>query len=158
MPDNNIVEESEIDALTGLCKKNKFSQMISEYYPDKKRIGVIFWDINGLKHINDMMGLRYGDFIVKTIASSIFKFVEEKTLAYRVGGDEFVMIVESATDERMKEMISAWQYDLDMKNRGRAKFSAAVGYAIGEGGSINDTINQAKLKMYADKLAKKTVQ
>lgn len=149
-------ETDEIDPLTRLYNKNKFTQMISEYYPEKGRLGVVFWDVNGLKNISDTFGLDYGDYVVSTIAASVLKFTDEKTLAYRVGGDEFVMIAEGADENRLNEIIQRWQFDLDIKNRGGGvKFSAAVGYATGEGKSIEDVISKAKSEMNADKLLSK---
>lgn len=146
----------EIDPLTRLYNKNKFTQMISDYYPEKGRLGVIFWDVNGLKNISDTFGLDYGDYVVSTIAASVLKFADEQTLAYRVGGDEFVMIAEGADENKLNEIIQRWQFDLDIKNRGGGvKFSAAVGYATGEGKSIEDVISKAKSEMNADKLLSK---
>ena len=143
---------SETDAMTQLYNKNKYRQMLQEYYPEKKRVGVIFWDVNGLKMINDTMGHDYGDYLISTVALSIAKFTDDKALAYRVGGDEFVMVVEDATEERINEIISGWQSDLDTKNRGaKIKLSAAVGYAFGEGKDIEEIVKTADTKMYADK-------
>ncbi len=143
---------SETDTMTQLYNKNKYVEMIKEYYPDIKKVGVIFWDVNGLKIINDSMGHDYGDYLISTVAMSIAKFTDDTALAYRVGGDEFVMIIEDATEEKIKSIIDGWQSDIDTKNKGtNIKLSAAVGYAIGSGKSIEDIVKEADSNMYTDK-------
>lgn len=143
---------SETDSMTQLYNKNKYCQMIQDYYPDKKNIGVIFWDVNGLKTANDTMGHDYGDYLISAIAMSIIKYTDEKALAYRIGGDEFVMIIEDTTEDSLNEIVEQWQNDLDTKNKnGKAKLSAAVGYAFGNGSSIEDIVREADSNMYADK-------
>lgn len=147
---------SETDAMTQLYNKNKYSQMIEDYYPDKDNLCVIFWDVNDLKTINDTMGHDYGDYLISTVGMSIFRFTDEKSLAYRVGGDEFVMIIEDPTEERINAVLDGWRSDLETKNKGaNIKLSAAVGYACGSGSNIEEVVKEADANMYADKQAAK---
>jgi len=142
--------------MTHLYNKNKYSQMIEDYYPDKDNLCVIFWDVNDLKTINDTMGHDYGDYLISTVGMSIFRFTDEKSLAYRVGGDEFVMIIEDPTEERINAVLDGWRSDLETKNKGaNIKLSAAVGYACGSGSNIEEVVKEADANMYADKQAAK---
>lgn len=155
----NLRKLSETDTMTQLYNKNKYFQMIKNYYPDIERVGVIFWDVNGLKTVNDTMGHDYGDYLISSVAMSIFKFTDEKALAYRIGGDEFVMVIEDATEEKIKEILEGWHRDLDMKNKGtKIELTAAVGYALGSGKEIDIIVKEADSNMYADKQAYKAKQ
>lgn len=150
---------SETDTMTQLYNKNKYVQMVKEYYPEVEKVGVIFWDVNGLKIVNDTMGHDYGDYLISTVAMSIIKFTDETALAYRTGGDEFVMVIENATEERIKEILDGWRSDLDMKNKGtKVELSSAVGYAIGKGEDIEEVVKEADANMYADKQASKAMR
>lgn len=143
---------SETDTMTQLYNKNKYVEMIENYYPNVKKIGVIFWDVNGLKHINDTMGHDYGDYLISTIASSIIKFADESSMTYRIGGDEFVMIAENPTEDDIKELIRLWKEELEIKNMGaKIRLSAAVGYAYGSGEDIDELIKRADADMYENK-------
>ncbi|MBQ8826773.1 MAG: GGDEF domain-containing protein [Oscillospiraceae bacterium] len=143
---------SETDTMTQMYNKNKYVEMLRDYYPTVKKVGVIFWDINGLKTVNDSMGHDYGDYLISSIASSVMKFADDSAMVYRIGGDEFVMIAENPTDEEINELISQWHDDIAIKNIGsKIKLSAAVGYAIGSGSVIAEVIKDADANMYEDK-------
>lgn len=150
---------SETDTMTQLYNKNKYVEMLKDYYPDVKSVGVIFWDVNGLKQVNDTMGHDYGDYLISTVAMSIVKFTDENAFAYRIGGDEFVMIVENAEEEMLLKIIEDWRNDLEMKNKGtKVELSAAVGYALGSGKNIEALVKEADANMYADKQASKSLR
>lgn len=143
---------SETDTMTQMYNKNKYVEMLRSYYPTVKKVGVIFWDINGLKNVNDNMGHDYGDYLISTIAASVMKFSDDSAMVYRIGGDEFVMIAENPTDEEINELISQWHDDIAIKNIGsKIKLSAAVGYAIGSGSVIDEVIKDADADMYENK-------
>ncbi len=79
------------DALTSVYNRNKFNRDIEEYH--KKAIddiGVAFFDINGLKEINDNQGHEAGDKLIQSAAKGINSVFLGDT--YRIGGDEFVVI------------------------------------------------------------------
>ncbi len=79
------------DALTTVYNRNKFNRDIEEYH--KKAIddiGVAFFDINGLKEVNDNLGHEAGDKLIKSAATGINSVFVGDT--YRIGGDEFVVI------------------------------------------------------------------
>ncbi len=79
------------DTLTSLYNRNKFNHDIEEYH--KKHIddiGVAYFDINGLKEVNDTKGHEAGDTLIKSAATGINSVFIGDT--YRIGGDEFVVI------------------------------------------------------------------
>ncbi len=79
------------DSLTSVYNRNKFNRDIEEY--NKKAIydiGVAFFDINGLKEINDNQGHEAGDKLIQSAAKGINSVFLGDT--YRIGGDEFVVI------------------------------------------------------------------
>lgn len=144
---------SEEDKMTSLYNRNKYIKMIQEYYPGIQNVGVIFWDVNGLKTTNDTLGHEYGDYLITSISDSIRELTEENKKAYRIGGDEFVMIVEDATEESIKNILKKWEKRMEQKNNvSKIRLSASVGYALGNGKELQEIINKADENMY---LAKK---
>jgi len=143
---------SEMDEMTKLYNRNKYRIMVKEYYPTIPKVGVIFWDVNGLKLINDTKGHEYGDLLIMSVASLVREFVNDSAKAYRIGGDEFVLIMENVTEEQLEQHVRAWNYRLKEKNEtSEFSISAAVGYSIGVGTDIEDTVKQADYYMYRSK-------
>lgn len=147
---------SEIDDMTQLYNKNKYLSMIKEHYPAIKEVGVIFWDVNGLKETNDTLGHVMGDKLIAAIADSIRGFTNDKCRAYRVGGDEFIMICEDENELKMNEIVNEWNKIIAENNKkSEIPLSAAVGYAAGKGENIGAIIKRADDRMYANKIAGK---
>lgn len=147
---------SEIDDMTQLYNKNKYLSMIKEHYPKVDKVGVIFWDVNGLKETNDTLGHVMGDKLIAAIADSIRGFTNDKCRAYRVGGDEFIMICEDENELKMNEIVNEWNKIIEENNKkSEIPLSAAVGYAAGNGEDIGAIIKRADDRMYANKIAGK---
>lgn len=147
---------SEIDDMTQLYNKNKYLSMIKDYYPKVEKVGVIFWDVNGLKETNDTLGYVMGDKLIAAIADSIRGFTNDKCKAYRVGGDEFIMICEDENELKMNEIVNEWNKIIAENNKeSEIPLSAAVGYAAGKGENIGAIIKRADDRMYANKIAGK---
>lgn len=147
---------SEIDDMTQLYNKNKYLSMIKDYYPKVEKVGVIFWDVNGLKETNDTLGHVMGDKLIAAIADSIRGFTNDKCKAYRVGGDEFIMICEDENELKMNEIVNEWNKIIAENNKeSEIPLSAAVGYAAGKGEDIGAIIKRADDRMYANKIAGK---
>ena len=80
------------DMLTGLYNRNRYIERLEAYKQvQDQQIGAIYIDLNGLKKVNDKQGHRAGDELIVRAAGTIAGIFAED--AYRVGGDEFVVIL-----------------------------------------------------------------
>ena len=80
------------DMLTGLYNRNRYIERLEAYKQvQDQQIGAIYIDLNGLKKVNDEQGHRAGDELIMRAAGTIAGIFAED--AYRVGGDEFVVIL-----------------------------------------------------------------
>lgn len=80
------------DMLTGLYNRNRYIGRLEAYKQvQDQQIGAIYIDLNGLKKVNDEQGHRAGDELIVRAAGAIAGIFAED--AYRVGGDEFVVIL-----------------------------------------------------------------
>lgn len=143
---------AELDGMTGLYNRSKYITMMSETYLNVKQIGVIFWDINFLKRTNDTKGHEVGDELILTVAHSIEKHATEKDAAYRIGGDEFVMVMQDADFRDVEKKLKEWKKTLDdLQKRTDIELSVAVGYASGTGDNFDRIIREADRMMYENK-------
>jgi len=86
----------QTDPLTNLPNRYRFNMDIQK----KENVSVIIFNIDKFKNINDIFGVKIGDLVLKKVASSLKKFFKEKKLkVYRIGADDFAVIVNS-TDKK----------------------------------------------------------
>ncbi len=92
------------DTLTSVYNRNKFNHDIEEYHKKPvKDIGIAYFDINGLKTVNDTQGHEAGDKLIKDSAIGINSVFTEDT--YRIGGDEFVVITHPVEKDAFEQNI-----------------------------------------------------
>lgn len=140
------MEKSSIDTLTGLFNRET-------YYRDTLKMqdsasGVVQYDMNGLKYINDNFGHLEGDKALSTIAETIMKSVKRSMYAYRLGGDEFIVIVNSGTKEDIERVVAKFK-----ENLSKTPYHCSIGYAYRNDKSVSfdELLKEAERKMYQDK-------
>lgn len=106
---NNFKNMANTDSLTGVRNKHAYSeseallnQRIRQNDIDK--LGVVVCDINGLKIVNDTQGHAAGDKLIKDACSLICEYFTHGAV-YRIGGDEFVVILQEKGFDTMHEVI-----------------------------------------------------
>lgn len=143
-----LEELSSYDTLTGLKNRNSYIDQIDvleNKTPDN--IGIIYIDLNGLKEANDKFGHAFGDERLKNVASVINKFFENDS--YRVGGDEFVVIITNIEENRF---VKRFNMLLDAINND-SSINVSVGYVYEQNPlSIEALITKADGIMYEEKL------
>ena len=143
---------AEIDGMTGVYNKTKYLEMIEGAYLKEERIAVIFWDINNLKKINDTMGHEKGDLLIKAVAETIKKLCTSNSKAYRIGGDEFVLIISGGRERTIRRKLNDWESALSQVSETvDIELSVSYGYAWGRGEELLNIINTADHMMYENK-------
>ena len=88
------------DALTGLPNRRLLDDRLAQAFNQAQRDGtgmsVLFIDLDRFKPINDQLGHEVGDLLLQEIAKRLKKSVRQGDTAARVGGDEFVILLQSA--------------------------------------------------------------
>ncbi len=123
---------------------------------------ILMIDVNFLKKMNDVYGHEQGNLYLQGAADLIRKIFGDK-YTYRIGGDEFVVILEGKAQEGIEEKIKAFKDEIarlqaDDSLQPWEKISAAVGIAKYEKGTHREpeeVLRKADEAMYADKLAMK---
>lgn len=134
------------DTLTSLYNRNKYNQVIEKFQNlNPKNMGVAFFDLNGLKQVNDEQGHKAGDIFIQNAAKNIASIFSNK--AFRIGGDEFVILYPEIDENLFEEKIQSVKKALKQNN-----VCISVGYAWKNGEYIlSELMKEADKKMYEDK-------
>jgi len=89
--------EAVIDSLTGMLNRKALASRVAEITQQSEitgqTVGVILADLDNFKHVNDSNGHATGDAILVDVAYALRKQLRAFDLAYRVGGEEFLVLV-----------------------------------------------------------------
>ena len=91
------------DPLTGLANRRLLVERAEHAFSvarrDNQRLGVLFIDLDRFKPINDNLGHAVGDLLLKAVANRIRRVIRESDTPARIGGDEFVVLLEMIQDD-----------------------------------------------------------
>lgn len=134
------------DMLTMLYNRNKYIEILDDGMNRKvNQTGVAYIDLNGLKKINDQQGHEAGDIRIRGAARIIWDIFPEH--AYRIGGDEFVVIVPEISEAEFEQKMQKLR-DVMLKN----EVSVSIGSVYGEKEeNLEQMLKEADQKMYVEK-------
>lgn len=109
--EQRLEQIARFDSLTGLATRRYFDERLSATVARGKRQGtplaLLYLDIDHFKQVNDQHGHASGDIVLREFGRRLKGCVREGDLAARIGGDEFVLLVEGAGSAADAEAIAA---------------------------------------------------
>jgi len=152
------------DALTGLYNRNYLNEVLQDY-SFCGNCAVIFFDVNNLKTVNDRLGHEGGDLLLSRCAKCLLEVCdEERAGAFRIGGDEFLMIIADIDDHGVQDYLTRVDQALMRANSEKEirdaglECSMASGYVIDQFAHLDKMIRTADANMYNNKKASKRAQ
>ncbi len=123
---------SYYDYMTGLHNRN-FMENKLEHITSTKDLGIVSLDLNGLKANNDYLGHDRGDYLLKQLANQMKKVADQLPNHYmaRIGGDEFLIVIEHSTKEQLIRIKSELLELCDNKDISK-QISVSIGIAFSE--------------------------
>lgn len=122
---------------------------------------IVFFDLDGLKIVNDTMGHEAGDLLIQAMADCIRYNLKDNMLAMRYGGDEFVLFGSFVHPDEVKSLVKDIRNSINMLNnssRYEFKLSTSIGGSAYKASEITDLsvlIDLADQNMYQEKRRKK---
>lgn len=97
--ESKLIYQASHDSLSGLPNRLLLLDRIEQAFllaqRQNKMVGVLFFDLDNFKAVNDTLGHRVGDLLIKEVVSRINKSLRKSDTFSRLGGDEFVIVLPS---------------------------------------------------------------
>lgn len=155
-------KEARTDALCGVGNRKAVDEtlqfMISRYQSGKQTFGVMLIDIDHFKRINDTFGHQAGDDVLSSISKALKECVRPEDFVGRLGGDEFIIILEGLNAEnanlvgtRVRSTIEL--YDFSIANSGQSTVvTMSMGLAVIQSDDTLETLyERADKALYKSK-------
>ena len=164
---SDLNKQVYIDALTHVKNKGAFSAFLDELQEQMDKDGerltfaIGMFDCDDLKQINDQYGHDSGDVYIRTASRTICRVFQHSPV-FRIGGDEFAVILRHEDYRNREELVSRFHKDCADVNAATGNRWEQVHISMGiaaydpqEDHTVNDVLHRADETMYADKRARK---
>jgi diguanylate cyclase (GGDEF)-like protein len=161
-----LFRRAHFDALTGLPNRelldDRLRQAVAQAHRDERRLAVLFIDLDGFKEVNDTLGHRSGDELLKETGLRLSAVLRDADTVARLGGDEYAIVLPQVHGPLEAEAVAIKAIE-GLKHpftiEGREVFvGASVGIALfpDDGTSAEELLRRADMAMYGAKDAGKS--
>jgi len=153
----SLRELLHVDQLTGLMNRSAFDAVLDDpRVAEHEMLILLFFDLDRFKDVNDTLGHKAGDDLLKQVAQRASEAVGQTIALARLGGDEFASVIAWSADRRAEQYGAAIveavgaPYLIDGH---QVEIGASVGLALGDPTRFNprELLRRADLAMYAAK-------
>jgi diguanylate cyclase (GGDEF)-like protein len=150
---------SRTDALTGVFNRRHFAEEARRELERARRRGtvpgVVLLDVDHFKRINDVHGHPVGDAVLTDVAYAMRSELREYDVVYRLGGEEFVVVLPGADIERTREIAERLRRSVASVNTGGISVTMSFGAAAVSGSEVRfpHVYAEADAALYAAKRA-----
>jgi diguanylate cyclase (GGDEF)-like protein len=152
-----ILQLAYWDTLTGLPNRAQFRETASAALAGGQQVAVIMLDLDRFKHVNDVLGYRFGDLLLKGVAQRLTQqLTRDGDLVARLSGDEFAVLLRDA-DTVVAEVVAqriahAFDRPLTLEEH-KVDIGASLGVACAplHADEVDALLSRAEVAMYAAK-------
>ncbi|WP_038051579.1 diguanylate cyclase domain-containing protein [Thioalkalivibrio sp. ALJ1] len=159
--EERLWHQAHHDSLTGLPNRSLLQEHIQQALRRAQRAGtgvaLMVCDLDGFKPINDRLGHDVGDVVLVTVAHRLLEGMRGSDIVARVGGDEFVLLLENVRDPDAVagiglKLIERFEEPVEV-NRESLRVGLSLGGALfpQDGGDVATLLQRADRAMYAAK-------
>lgn len=155
-----IENQANNDFLTGLYNRMRCEQDLGRYIAKAQAVNcegaLLYIDLDDFKHINDGLGHPYGDVLLKAISHSLQRIEGIEKSCYRMGGDEFIVIISEAvypqTERILRDIDSIFSKPWFLKGEDYyCTMSMGITCFPSDGNSVDDLIRKADMALMTAK-------
>jgi len=158
---HDLLFQAYTDSLTGLKNRRALEKFINDYIdkdPNHEQHFFLYYiDLDNVKTINDAFGHNIGDAFLKAIATRIKRIASGYDFIARIGGDEFVIVIDDARKHDLKEFIAEYLLTLFEKPVEAEGLEVFLGASIGvaeyplHGETFAELLRNADAALYKSK-------
>ena len=157
------VKKEALDALTGLYTRSQGMPKIEELFRGLRPgffLCVVFFDVDGLKRVNDTLGHAAGDDLIRRFGAAMKKTFRSSDVLVRMGGDEFLAVFSGREKAMIQDILHRFEKIVAGENPDHpVKLEYSCGICCAEHDSplaVAELIARADAEMYGNKKARKT--
>ena len=151
-------QNDRYDSVTMLLNRQMYEDAI-RHLQDKPYVAVAFFDVDDFKQVNDLFGHQTGDRCLVALSDVLSDIFGTMGDCYRIGGDEFCWLSESAKEADIERMLTLLESRVEKgRKRDNQLPSLSYGYSIyrsGEGHSLQEALQEADHRAYECKRLRK---
>lgn len=156
----NFERKAYHDQLTGLFNRTAYADYTGRESFVPEHCIVVVFDLNNLKKCNDTLGHEKGDLYIRECARIIQENFQNIGKCYRMGGDEFTVLLEQGSLDTCKKCVKRIQEAVEERNRENPEIEMGIacGYELFDkriDHNISDTSRRADKMMYREKFSMK---
>ncbi|MBI3284030.1 MAG: EAL domain-containing protein [Burkholderiales bacterium] len=159
--EKKILQLAHYDDLTGLPNRFLYNQHLAKSLAlaerNRNRLAVLFLDLDRFKNINDTFGHDEGDKVLHNVAHRFRQCLRESDIIARVGGDEFILLIDEYSDPRdlgdiADKLLFEAAQPFDIAGQ-ECQLSASIGIATypADGKDAQTLLKNADIAMYRAK-------
>jgi diguanylate cyclase (GGDEF)-like protein/PAS domain S-box-containing protein len=158
--EERIAWQAYHDVLTDLPNRAMLTERLEHALARRMRTGpdvaLLFLDLDRFKHVNDHLGHDSGDQLLRVVADRLRRVTRETDTVARIGGDEFVVLLEDLDEHRtatlvVQRILMALRRDVRL-GRGTVRVSTSIGIAHGRPGqSAEQLLDEADTALFRAK-------
>lgn len=155
-----ILSMAMTDALTGMPNSRGFYRSGEKRFTLSKEhntpFSLLYFSIDNLKSINEVLGSKEGDAVVKTFASTLTKCLQEQDIAARMGGGEFAVLLSNSAEHDVDAFLLDLQTRMDaLEMSGGKNYHINYSHGVIEQDekytTLRDMLEESGKVMYAEK-------
>ncbi len=155
-----LTNHANRDFLTGLYNRRYFFDSMQDYIEElgeiEERFAIAMVDIDYFKKVNDTYGHDIGDRVIVFLSEILRSNTSYRDIVSRFGGEEFCIVLKNINQysannilERLREEVQSSSFTTDKDEL--IKFTISIGVAIYHNETLEETINEADMKLYKAK-------
>ena len=156
-----ILHQAHFDSLTNLPNRflslDRLSQLIQEAERNDTKVGILFFDLDDFKKVNDTLGHDFGDKVLVEAASRLGKVVRSSDTVGRLGGDEFIVLLgglhDAAAAAHIAESLLSQFRDVFRIDNRELILTGSLGISLypDNGSNVSELLRNADSAMYHSK-------
>lgn len=152
-----LIETLKIDTLTEVRSRYSFEEKLQGLSVSDYPVSLIYVDTDGLKIINDLLGHAFGDEYLRKVSTMLNEYTRENDSIYRIGGDEFVILMPNTGYDHASEALSRLKTNVKEQNNINGALFVSFGLATAsDPAELSSLTANADRNMYKNKRKKQS--